>query len=239
MTKAGSWRLCLRRSRSRRRERWSRAATRCSWSWPRPWRSPCPASHRRQQAREALRILDRAAELPHTPTHAYHLRRAACLDRCGDAERANAERLAAAEHQAGRRIRPFPERVGAATNASSCRKPSDISTRPADAAESFLGAVPVGDLRPQVATSPARGRPSLHLTSCLQNHQDLALALSPPRFRPRPDRCRGGFDVPRQIAEFELAEADYQRGDSCATRTAGSGMPCWRIAVSCVFRAES
>jgi eukaryotic-like serine/threonine-protein kinase len=47
------------------------------------------------QAREALQILERAALLRHQPTHAYHLRRAVCLERAGDAEGAKRERSAA------------------------------------------------------------------------------------------------------------------------------------------------
>jgi tetratricopeptide (TPR) repeat protein len=61
---------------------------------PRPGESP------QRQAREAIRILDRAAALRPRPTHAYHLRRAAYLERAGDSERAMSERAMA------RRIQP-------------------------------------------------------------------------------------------------------------------------------------
>ena len=56
---------------------------------------PLPGESATSQAREALQILDRAAVLLRQPTHAYHLRRAACLERAGDAEGAKRERSAA------------------------------------------------------------------------------------------------------------------------------------------------
>ena len=60
-----------------------------------------PGEDPRRQAREALRLLDRAAAV-HAPTPAYHLRRAACLERLGDdaaarLERERAERIAPAD----------------------------------------------------------------------------------------------------------------------------------------------
>ena len=51
------------------------------------------------QAREALEILDRAALVLRLPTHAYYLRRAACLERAGDALGAKQERLTAERTQ--------------------------------------------------------------------------------------------------------------------------------------------
>ena len=41
---------------------------------------PLPGESATSQAREALQILERAVLLLHQPTHAYHLRRAACLE---------------------------------------------------------------------------------------------------------------------------------------------------------------
>jgi eukaryotic-like serine/threonine-protein kinase len=56
---------------------------------------PLPGESSTSQARQALQILERAVLLLRRPTHAYHLRRAVCLDRAGDAEEAKQERLAA------------------------------------------------------------------------------------------------------------------------------------------------
>ena len=56
---------------------------------------PRPGEAAERQARDAIRILDRAAGLRRQPTHASHLRRAACLERAGDAEGAMRERTAA------------------------------------------------------------------------------------------------------------------------------------------------
>jgi eukaryotic-like serine/threonine-protein kinase len=55
---------------------------------------PLPGEDPRPQAAAALRILDRAAAL-RPPTRAYRIRRAACLERAGDAEAARRERAAA------------------------------------------------------------------------------------------------------------------------------------------------
>jgi tetratricopeptide (TPR) repeat protein len=52
---------------------------------------PLPGEDSRGQAGEALRLLDRAAPI-RAPTVAYHLRRASCLDRLGDADAARLER---------------------------------------------------------------------------------------------------------------------------------------------------
>jgi eukaryotic-like serine/threonine-protein kinase len=56
---------------------------------------PLPGESSTAQARAALQILERAVLLQRQPTHAYHLRRAVCLERAGDAEEAKHERLAA------------------------------------------------------------------------------------------------------------------------------------------------
>ena len=55
---------------------------------------PLPGEDRRRQADTALRALDLAATL-HAPTLAYHLRRAACLERRDDPEAARLERARA------------------------------------------------------------------------------------------------------------------------------------------------
>jgi serine/threonine protein kinase/lipoprotein NlpI len=56
---------------------------------------PLPGESATAQAREALQVLERAVLLLRQPTHAYHLRRAACLERAGDSEGAKEARLTA------------------------------------------------------------------------------------------------------------------------------------------------
>jgi eukaryotic-like serine/threonine-protein kinase len=51
------------------------------------------------QARLALQILERAMRLCDRPTHAYHLKRAACLERAGDRQGAQQQRTAAEQIQ--------------------------------------------------------------------------------------------------------------------------------------------
>ncbi len=58
---------------------------------------PLPDESAMQQAKKALDILDRAVNLRREPTRAYHLRRAACLQRANDQSGAQRE-LAAANH---------------------------------------------------------------------------------------------------------------------------------------------
>ena len=60
---------------------------------------PLPGESATSQAREALQVLERAVLLLRQPTHAYHLRRAACLDSAGDAEGARKERSIAQRTQ--------------------------------------------------------------------------------------------------------------------------------------------
>ena len=56
---------------------------------------PLPGESATRQAHEALQIVDRALVLLRQPTHAYHLRKADCLEKAGDAEGAKQERAAA------------------------------------------------------------------------------------------------------------------------------------------------
>jgi eukaryotic-like serine/threonine-protein kinase len=60
---------------------------------------PLPGESPSVQAHEALLILERARRLSRRPTHAYHLKRAACLERAGDLEGAQDERTAAEQIQ--------------------------------------------------------------------------------------------------------------------------------------------
>ncbi len=60
---------------------------------------PLPGESAPSQAREALQILDRALVLLRQPTHAYHLRKADCLERAGDLAEAKQEREAAGRIQ--------------------------------------------------------------------------------------------------------------------------------------------
>jgi eukaryotic-like serine/threonine-protein kinase len=56
---------------------------------------PLPGESSHSQAREAIEILERALVCLRRPTHAYHLRRADCLEQAGDIEGATRERSAA------------------------------------------------------------------------------------------------------------------------------------------------
>ena len=70
---------------------------------------PVPGESPVRQAREAIKILERAAELLKRPTHAFHMRRADCLLLAGDREAAARERLNRRRHLTQWRIRPLLE----------------------------------------------------------------------------------------------------------------------------------
>ena len=133
---------------------------------------PLPGESSVRQAEEALRILQRAAELRHQPTRAYHLRRAACLKSAGDADGAKQE-LAAAD-----RIKPD----GAFDHFLSGleRYKQRLLTQARSHFEKALDAQPnhfwaqcllaICDLNTR--TNP--GEAKAYLTGCLQSHSDLA-----------------------------------------------------------------
>jgi eukaryotic-like serine/threonine-protein kinase len=141
---------------------------------------PSPGESGQEQARQALRILDQAADLPNRPTHAYHMLRAACLDKCDDAagaarERSTAEALKAdgafdhflsglerykrdllqeAKHHFKAALRIQPNHFWAQCLSAIC----DLNSRPASQAEA------------NALAAEANAR----LTACLQSHQDFA-----------------------------------------------------------------
>ena len=108
---------------------------------------PLPGESPERQAREAVRILDRAAELRRQPTHAYHLRRADYLERAGDTGGAMRERAAA------ERIRPDDAFDHFLSGLECYKRGQPGAGRPAfpdrlaGPARLLLGAVPAGDLR--------------------------------------------------------------------------------------------
>jgi eukaryotic-like serine/threonine-protein kinase len=168
---------------------------------------PLPGESPRQQASEALRALDRAALLPHNPTHAYHLRRSACLDQAGDPEGAQRE------HSAANGIQPD----GAFDHFLSgmewfkrdllpqAKRHFDAALRiqPNHFWAQCLSAICDLNSRP-----PRPAEAKAYLTACLQSHQDLAWLYLLRGFA----YGQMGATAETQLeaeSHFRAAEADY------------------------------
>jgi tetratricopeptide (TPR) repeat protein len=169
---------------------------------------PRPGESAERQARAAIRILDRAAELRQQPTHAYHLRRAACLERAGDAEGAMRERAAAERIQADRAFDHFLsgwERYKRGLLAQARRHfQIALGTEPNHFWAKCLLAICDLNARP---AQPAEAK--AYLTGCLQTHPDLPWLFLLRGFASgqvavaAPTRAEAD-------AEFECAEADFR-----------------------------
>ena len=157
---------------------------------------PLPGESSVRQAEEALRILQRAAELRHQPTRAYHLRRASCLKSAGDADGAKQE-LAAAD-----RIKPdgaFDHFLSGLERYKQRLLPQARShfEKALDAQPNHFWAqclLAICDLNTR--TNP--GEAKAYLTGCLQSHSDLAWLYLLRAF------ASGQMDM------FDAAEADYR-----------------------------
>ncbi len=170
---------------------------------------PLPDESAMQQARKALEILDRAVELRREPTRAYHLRRAACLQRANDQSGAQRE-LAATEH-----VQP----AGAFDHFLSGLEQYN-SGHLTEARRSFdlaLGAQP-NHFWAQclLAICDLNARPALvaeakaHLTGCLQSHAGLPWLYLLRGFAS--GQMGSASKLPALAAgHFADAEADYRK----------------------------
>ena len=157
---------------------------------------PLPGESPTRQAQEALRILERAAELRQQPTRAYHLRRTACLESAGDTEGAMQELAAADRIQPDGAFDHFLiglERYkrGKLTQA---RTHFDEALRAQPNHFWAQCLLAICDLNTRTKLEEARAS----LTGCLQSHPDLAWLY-----------LLRGF-ASGQIGMFDAAEADYR-----------------------------
>jgi serine/threonine protein kinase/predicted Zn-dependent protease len=170
---------------------------------------PLAAESAPQQARAALRVLERAAGLRPQPTHAYHLRRASCLERAGDAAGAEQERRAAAC------ITPegaFDHFLSALDSYKRGRLAE--AKRHFDAAleaepkhfwsQCLLAVCDLNARPPQAAEAKA------YLTACLQTHTDLAWLFQLRGFASGQLGAAASSPDDAKL-QFEAAEADYRR----------------------------
>src|SRR5262245_13363816 len=169
---------------------------------------PLPGESAERQAREAIRILDWTAELRRRPTHAYHLRKAACLERAGDAEGAMRARAAAERIQPDGAFDHFLsglERYKRGLLAQARRHfQIALETQPNHFWAKCLLAICDLNARP---AQPAEAK--AYLTACLQTHPDLPWLYLLRGFASgqlsaaAPSRAEA-------VDAFEAAEADFR-----------------------------
>jgi serine/threonine protein kinase/predicted Zn-dependent protease len=169
---------------------------------------PLPGESPSRQARAALLILERAVGVRRQPTQAYHLRRAACLVRAGDATAAERERTAAKSMRPDGAFDHFLiglewYKRGLVTEA---RRHFDAALQAEPKhfwSQCLLAICDLNSRPPQAAEAKA------YLIACLQSHPDLAwlYVLRGYAF----GQLGAAASVSEEAsAHFEAAEADYR-----------------------------
>ncbi len=133
---------------------------------------PLPGESETRQARQALRILDRAAELMPGPTHTILVRRAAYLERCGETQAAGLAKSAAAATEPQGAIDHFLSGFDCYKRGSfpqaKLHFEAVVQGKPNDFWAKCLLAICHLNSKP---SHPAQA--STNLTACLQSHPDL------------------------------------------------------------------
>ena len=174
---------------------------------------PLPGETAQRQARRAIRILDRAAVLFPEPTHAIWLRRAACLERCGDLEGAKRAKSTASGIQPGGALDHFLS--GLERYKQGLLPQAKLHFEAALRAKSnhFWGkclmAICGLNSRPP---NPAEAR--TYLTACLQDHPDLPWLYVLRGFAYGQSGATATDPVEAE-AHFEAALADYREAVKC------------------------
>jgi eukaryotic-like serine/threonine-protein kinase len=169
---------------------------------------PRPGEFAERQAREAIRILDRLAELRRQPTHAYHMRRATFLERVGDTGGAMRERAAAQRIQPDGAFDHFLSGLE--------RYERGLLTQAKLHFQMALQAQP-NHFWAQclLAICDLNGRPAqpneakAYLTACLQTHPDLPWLYLLRGFASGQSAATASTRV-EAAAEFDAAEADFR-----------------------------
>jgi eukaryotic-like serine/threonine-protein kinase len=169
---------------------------------------PVPGESPAGQAREALGILERAAEMLKQPTHAFHMRRAACLEMAGDKGGAGRERSMAAgippsgafDHFLSGLERYKQGQLGPAI----VHFESALGVEPEHFWAKCLLAICKLNARP---AQPAQAR--VLLTACLKRHPDLPWLYLLRGFASAQLGEAAALPVDAKT-NFESAEADYR-----------------------------
>ena len=117
---------------------------------------PLPGETAHRQARLALQILDRAAELLPQPTHAILMRRAACLERSGEMQAAKLARSAAAATQPSGAFDHFLSGLECYKQGLLPQAKIALRSGRSRQAQRLLGKVPAGDLSPEFEATAFR-----------------------------------------------------------------------------------
>jgi tetratricopeptide (TPR) repeat protein/tRNA A-37 threonylcarbamoyl transferase component Bud32 len=170
---------------------------------------PLPDESAMPQAQKALEILDRAFELRREPTRAYHLRRAACLQRANDQSAAQRELVAAEQVQPAGALDHFLSGVERYNSGHllEAKRYFDEALRadPSHFWSQCLHAICDLNARP-----PQLAEAKAYLTGCLQSHSGLPWLYL---LRGFASSQMGSASKPAALASsyFANAEADYQR----------------------------
>lgn len=170
---------------------------------------PLPDESAQNQARDALAILDRAAELRQEPTRAYHLRRAACLERAGDQTAARQELAAADRASPAGAFDHFLGGLERYNNGHLAQAQRDFAealrAQPNHFWAQCLLAICELNARPP---RPAEAR--ANLTGCLQNHSELPWLYILRGFAS--GQMGSTSKIPAEAADaFAEAEKDYRK----------------------------
>ena len=157
---------------------------------------PLPGESSVRQAEEALRILQRAAELRQQPTRAYHLRRASCLKSAGDADGAKQENAAADQIKPDGAFDHFLSGLERYKRGMLSQARSHFEEALRAQPNHFWAQCLLAICDLNTRTNP--GEAKAYLTGCLQSHPDLAWLY-----------LLRGF-ASGEMRMFDAAEADYR-----------------------------
>ena len=174
---------------------------------------PLPGEVADRQARRAIRILDRAATLLPEPTHAIWLRRATCLERCGDLEGAKRAKSTASGIEPDGALDHFLSgleryKQGLLPQAK-LHFEAALRAKPNHFWGKCLMAICGLNSRP-----PNAAEARTYLTVCLQDHPDLPWLYVLRGFA-YGQLGAGATDPVEAEAHFKAALADYRQAVEC------------------------
>jgi tetratricopeptide (TPR) repeat protein len=160
------------------------------------------------QAKEALSILERARDLRPQSTRSIHLQRAGCLEKAGDAEEAKRELASAENTQPDGAFDHFLSGLERYKRGllKQARQHFDAALRaqPSHFWAQCLLAICDLNTRP-----PRPAEAKIHLTACLQHHEDLAWLYLLRGFASG-ELGAAAANQAEALAHFDDAEADYR-----------------------------
>ncbi len=174
---------------------------------------PLPGETARRQAGRAIGILDRAAALLPEPTHAIWLRRAACLERCGDMEGAKLAKSTASLIQPSGALDHFLSGLERYKEGMLPQAKLHLEAALRAKPNQFWGKclLAICDLN---SRPPNAAEARTCLSSCLEDHPDLPWLYVLRGFA-YGQSGSGATDPVQAQAHFEAALADYRDAARC------------------------